>query len=300
MKKIFFFLLLTLASGKVAAHRSGNFFYLDNVEKHVYEDENARIFLYPSENGQVCVLVNNKSDKIIYVDKGTSFFYYRRGIADNMYQSVSTMSGTMESSGVSLNLGGFLGAFGLGGPVASALSCLSVSNSYGSFAGTIVSEKRIVPIAPNTTEVVYVSKFSISEMLENIYLLIDHKKRMKWLSHARLIENGQKQKLRRGFEREYDESNSILPFKATMNYSFSEDMGEKKEVQIDNYLKAIVTDRYKGVKNYEQTNLKYCSKYKNSPQDYTLFQKWRDGTEDSDIYFAYSLLGVLLLVLLVR
>ena len=92
--------------------------------------------------------------------------------------------------------------------------------------------------------------------------------------YFKLIENDEKIKMSQGLERQYNEQNTILSYKAVVHYTFTEDMKDYHEATVDNYLKAIVVDNSAGAKNeksYKKAKLKYCDKYRNAPEEYTLF-----------------------------
>ena len=284
MKKALLMAIMMIACVGMNAHRTGIYFYFDNVDKHVYEDQNVRVFLFPTENGKICVFLNNKTNKVIYVDNGSSFFY-TNGRAVSMYRARSTTSGIMESSGTSVNLGGIASAFGARGPVATALGAITVSNSSGNYNGTIVSEKRIIPVAPMSTEAVYVEDYSVCFTLNRLgkaeynYAKDGEAGNVHGYGnrHLRLSERGKKVKMTKGMERQYNEQNSIMSCKTMLHYAFTEDMAETYEAIADNYLKALVIDKREGVENYEYAQLPLCDKYRSKPEEYTLFESRPDG-----------------------
>lgn len=306
MKKLLLFAILMTAWLGTSAHRTGIYFYFDNIDKHVYEDENVRVFLCPTDDGKICVLVNNKTNKVLYIDNGSSFFY-TNGRAASMYRARATTSGTMESSGTAVNLGGIASAFGARGPVATALSAIVVSHSSGNYNGTIVSEKRIIPVAPMSTEPVYVEDYSVCYTLcklgraEYNYKVDGESEKIMEVKgygnrHLRLVEKGNKIKMKKGMERQYNAQNSIMSCKALLHYSFTENMNDEKEVMVDNYLKALVIDKRDGVKNYESATLEFCDKYRQAPEEYTLFESRPDGWNTNPMTMVGIIAGPLALV----
>lgn len=280
MKRLLTIAFFMIACMAISAHKTGIYFYFDNVDKHVFEDENVKVFLYPANGGKVCVLVNNKTKKTIYVDNGSSFIY-TNGKAASMYRSRATSTGTMYSSGTSVNLGGLAYGLGARGPVTSALSAITVSNGTSDYEGTIISEKRIVPVAPLSTEVVYAEDLSVYYVLCRLgrlreYDFSNNLRKSNW-THSRYLERGNEIKMKKGLSREYTEENTPLAYKTIVHYAFSESMDDPREVTTDNYLKAWAVDKSSGIKNYEYANLPNCEKFKNAPSDYTLFQAKKDG-----------------------
>ena len=236
---------------------------------------------YAPSLSNASVIVINKTDKVIYVDKGPSFFYTNNLPPESMFGSKSTLTGTTQSSGVGVNLGGLASAFGAKGSASSVLNSVTVYNSTGVIDGTIQTEKRIIPIAPNGASVVYTSGCTIGYGL----VASGHANYSIGMNVSfRLVENGEKIKLNKGEERQYNEQNTILSYKAVVHYAFTEDMKDYREATTGNYLKAIVSDSSDGVKNeksYKKAKLMYCEKYKNAPNEYTLFQAKQSTSKEA-------------------
>ena len=287
MRKLLTMAIMMIACLSISAHRTSIYLYFDNVDKHVYEDENVRVFFYPSDDGKMCILVNNKTKKVIYVDNGASFIYTNNKPA-SLYRARTTTQGTMYSSGVAVNLGGLAYGLGARGPVTSALSAITVTNSSGDYSGTMVSEKRIIPVAPMGTETIYAEDNTIFKTLEEMGRINHYRQdarnllKMNW-THHRYLEKGQEIKMKKGLSRQYTNENTILRYKAHIHYSFTEKMESDKEVEIDNYLKAWVVDSRTNIKNYEYARLPYCEEYRNATDSYTLFQAQRDGVQFSHL-----------------
>jgi hypothetical protein len=83
--------------------------------------------------------------------------------------------------------------------------------------------------------------------------------------------------MKKGFSRQFDESNTLLSYKALVRYSFSESMDGAHEAITENYLKALVVDKRSGVDNYEYAELPYCDQYRTDTDNYTLFHAEKDG-----------------------
>ena len=114
--------VLMIACVNVSAKRVSVWLYFDDVASHVYEDENIKVFMCPH------LVVQNKTDKVIYVDKGSSFLY-TNGKAENMYNATSTTSGTTYTTGSAVNPGAIAYALGARGPLVAAMSATTYSNS---------------------------------------------------------------------------------------------------------------------------------------------------------------------------
>lgn len=83
MKKILLVAIMAIACMGASAQKTGLYFYFDTVDRHIYEDENVFVYIsvinpyftkYAPSLSNASVIVINKTDKVIYVDKGPSFF----------------------------------------------------------------------------------------------------------------------------------------------------------------------------------------------------------------------------------
>lgn len=264
------------------ANRTGIYFYFDNIDKHAYEDENVIVVMTPAMNG-VTVLVYNKTDKILFVDKGTSFFSIN-GRNENMFRSMVNTSGTMRSTFV--NLGNMAYAAGLRGPLGMAMSGITIGGS--SFSSVSVIEKRVIPVPPHGTEPVYITGEIGIGAAKNVT-----SPKGIFQSHHRYMGK----KMGKGMVREFTEDNSVLKYKATVRYGFTEDCSSPKEVSLDNHLKALVVDSPKGERHYETANLPYCQRFREDAENYSLWNSFVEGERINDMQFLVGFTGGLALFL---
>lgn len=231
---------------------NGIYFYFDDVYKHIYSDNNVQVLFYPIDNHYTGIFVNNNTDKIVFVDTGTSFLWTNNSV-ETIFKASSELRGhsSFTSDMSSVSIGG--------------ISSVSSISGVGSFQGDIISEKRIVPIAPKTIKCItafsvidYFVKYGIFEKL-NIY---------------RYVENGKSKVMKIGMGSVFNEDNSILKYRSSVRYSFKEDMSTYKDATTDNYLKAWVVDDKEGLYNYDNANLPYVNKYRRDASNYTLFNKY--------------------------
>lgn len=89
----------------------------------------------------------NKTDRVIYIDKGSSFVYVNNK-AQSLFSNSSYSSGSGSLGGASVNLGGVASALGIGGAAGSILGGVSVGGGRSSQSSTTVYEQRVMAIAP--------------------------------------------------------------------------------------------------------------------------------------------------------
>lgn len=99
----------------------------------------------------LAVTLQNKSDKTIYVDLGTSYFILG-GEAVPYYipQATSTTKG--HGTGASVNLGAIAGAAGIGGAVGTLASGINVGGGQSSSTSTTTYSQRIISIPPMSSK----------------------------------------------------------------------------------------------------------------------------------------------------
>ncbi len=124
-------------------------------------------------------------------------------------------------------------AAGLRGPLGVALGGITVGG--GSFSSASVIEKRIIPIPPHGTEPIYVSNTVMPTYAKNVT-----PPRGFYKSHSRYLG----EKMKKGMVKEFSEENSILKYKATVRYSFTEDCTSPTEVSSSHF---VLCDDEEGV-----------------------------------------------------
>ena len=250
------------------ASRVGVYCYFDAIENHLYEDENVKLVVATDGVDCVKLVIYNKTDNVIYVDKENSFAY-TNDEPTNLFKNASYTTGTGSESGASVNLGGIAGALGIAGPIGSVLGGINVGGSSTNMNSTTTYEKRVLSVAPKSMAVLY-DYGTCRALLERIQFLDT---RVDGYFAGTLGERGrfidpytkQKTKFKKGMNMTFDANSSPARFKGVVKYSLSEDFNENKLISTDNYVCALVIDSYKGVKNYGTTPLPYCAPYQQLP-----------------------------------
>ncbi len=279
--KFYVLLLLLACATGLEAKRICCYFYFDNYQKHVISDENVVCYFdRPKDKATIALYIENKTDKIIYVDRGNCFTILN-GKATNLFSNSAKTEGYTHNHGVSVNVGSIAQGFGVNSPV---LNGINVGNNNGTIDQTTIYEKRVIPVAPHSWYCLYEFKdpYNLMVYLGNIIDKLQYNS-FTTTPRARYIEPGttKKIKLKKGFTRTYDETNTPINVKGIVTYSFTEDIKEQKQITADNYLKAFVVDSYKGWYDYNEKNAPYCKQFINN-KEYYCWERYKQGYKLND------------------
>ena len=189
----------------------------------------------PHFNYSLKVILQNKSDKTIYIDLGNT--YISRGEEATAYYIPSaTSTGKETSTGGSVNLGSISNAIGVGGAAGSILSGVNVGGSSSNLSTTTTYSQRIISIPPK-------SKKTLENQLifplgsESLYNNnIQSKKAGCYIDTFTPLEN----KIKEGDSLEFDENNSPINFSSYITYSFHENCTETSFLNTQMYIKQII------------------------------------------------------------
>jgi len=103
-----------------------------------------------------CLEFTNKTDRVIYIDKGNSFQIYNDGSSDCFYD-ISSQTTVTEGTGIgaSLSLGSVAAVLGIGGIVGQLASGVSVNKGSSSSVSTTYIDQRFIAIPPRATVTVW-------------------------------------------------------------------------------------------------------------------------------------------------
>ena len=218
----------------------------------MYEDENVQLLVGKIDDSRVGVVVINKTDKVLYIDKANSFLYYN-GETKTYFQNAAYSSGTVNSSGASMNMGALASGMGIGGGVGRALSGLTVGGGTSTNNTTTIFEQRVIGIAPKTAQVLTEMQLSSSLSTKQIQQGSSSTK-------GRFL--NPKEIFTLGAVRRYTALNSPLSIKATIKYCLNENFQDNESVMATagNFIEGIVIDNHKGLKRSD-VELPYCAPY---------------------------------------
>ena len=101
--------------------------------------------------GSLYVTLKNKTNKMIYLDLGNSFFI-RGEESIPYYKPTSTASSSGGSTGGALNLGGVANALGVGGALGSIASGMTVGGKKDKSTTTVTYAQRIIALPPQSSK----------------------------------------------------------------------------------------------------------------------------------------------------
>lgn len=237
MKRLVLLLLFVACGLSAEARRVGVFVFFADDGNQIYDDENVRVVI-AVEDGQPCLAILNKTDRVIYLDKGSSFTY-ENVVATCLFSNSSYSSGTARSGGGSVNLGGIASALGVGGRVGGILGGVNVGGGQTTQSSTTVYEQRIMAIAPKA----YYKLYSWSYFY--------------YKSH---VANPKPRKKGRTWS--FGRYNTPYAIDASLRYSFDENFASVEEVAVSDYISDVVYDKTSYAKrNYLYVGT-YCRQFK--------------------------------------
>lgn len=94
--------------------------------------------------------ITNKTDRVLYIDKGNCFKIYNDGYSYCYYDaSIQTTVNNGGSSGGSVNIGSLAGALGIGGTIGQIAGGVNVGGSSSSSVSTTYASQRFIAIPPH-------------------------------------------------------------------------------------------------------------------------------------------------------
>lgn len=252
MKKIITFLVLTLAMTNVIQAKKANsvWYFLAKTNSSVTQDDNISVQYgiytkyantdydlgpYPTMR----IKVSNKSDKIVFIDLGTSYLK-KNDVASVIYTPTITSTMTGQSVGIGVNAGSIANAVGIGGIVGTALGGVNVGGSKGSSTTTTTYAPRFVSVPPKS-----------SVLLEDVPILTPgSEKALGDLFYFKEMGKGSQKRLwclsnkftdvESGKINEYTEDNTLFTIGCYLNYSFTEDFKSSNGIETTYYVKMLV------------------------------------------------------------
>ena len=185
------------------------------------------------------IKVTNKTDKIIFIDLGTSYLK-KNDIASVIYTPTITTTMTGQSIGAGVNLGNIADAVGIGGMVGTALGGVTVGGNKGSSASTTTYAQRFLSVPPKS-----------AIFLEDIPILTPgSEKALGDLFYFKEVGMGKQKRLwclsnkfsdvESGKIKEYTEDNTLFTIGCYLNYSFSEDFKSSNGIETTYYVKKLI------------------------------------------------------------
>lgn len=233
MKRLFLLLLFAACGLSAEARSVGVFAFFADDGKQIYEDENVRVVI-AMEDDDPCLAILNKTDRVIYLDKGSSFAY-ENGVATCLFSNSSHSTGTGSSGGASVNLGGIASALGVGGAVGGILSGVNVGGGQSRQSSTTFYEQRVMAMAPKAYYKLYTW---------NIRFYLANRKPRK-----------------QGRTWSYGRDNTPYAIEALLKYSLEENFVSVQDVTVSNYISDVVYDKRRYAKHNDLYAGTYCRQF---------------------------------------
>lgn len=243
---VFCFFVLTMTNTIQAKKANSVWYFLAKTNASVTQDENISVQYgiytkyantdyslgpYPTMR----IKVTNKSDKIIFIDLGTSFLK-KNDVASVIYTPTITSSMTGQSVGIGVNAGSIVNAVGIGGMVGTALGGVNIDGSKGSSVTTTTYAQRFVSVPPKSAvllEDVPILTPGSEKALGDLFYFKEMGKRLWCLSNKfKDVESGK--------IKEYTEDHTLFTIGCYLNYSFTEDFKSSNGIETTYYVKMLI------------------------------------------------------------
>lgn len=250
-KSVILFMFALVMSNAIYAKKANSVWYfLAKTVESVTEDDNISVqygiytkFVHTDYNlgpyPTMRIKVVNKSDKILFVDLGTSFIK-KNDVASVIYTPTMTSTMVGQSVGIGVNAGSIANAVGIGGMVGTALNGINVGGSKGSSVTTTTYAQRFVSVPPKSAvllEDIPILTPGSEKALGNLFYFkemgMGKQKRLWCLSNKFSdVESGK--------IKEYTEDNTLFTIGCYLNYSFSEDFKNSNGLETTYYVKKLI------------------------------------------------------------
>lgn len=222
MKKFLWTLLLCLTAWSASAKVVRVFCFYAGGTNSFYEDESVRI----SIDGQYLNILN-KTDKVLFVDKGSSF-QTMNGRTSSLYTNASYTNGSSQGRGASVNVGSVANALGVGGGLGRALNGVSVGGGTTTLNSTTVYEQRFIALAPHTKYTLHTWTGTVSSVYNR-------------------LGNGKTIRPRKvGRYWNFSPNDSPIRQGAYITYAFKEDFSDAQGAGVEDYVYYIKMGRNNG------------------------------------------------------
>lgn len=250
-KSVILFIFALVMSNTIYAKKANSVWYfLAKTVESVTEDDNISVQYgiytkfanteynlgpYPTMR----IKVVNKSDKILFVDLGTSFIK-KNDVASVIYTPTITSTMVGQSVGIGVNVGSIANAVGIGGMVGTALGGINVGGSKGSAVTTTTYAQRFVSIPPKSAvllEDIPILTPGSEKALGNLFYFKEigmGKQKCLWCLSNKFSD------VESGKIKEYTEDNTLFTIGCYLNYSFSEDFKNSNGIETTYYVKKLI------------------------------------------------------------
>lgn len=220
MKKMLFLLFFAFVASNVSAKMVTVFCFYADKPASVYENQVVRISI-EAKNGATSLCILNKTDDILYVDKGNSFQSLNGATPVSLYTNASYTEGSNRGRGASVNVGSIAQVLGVGGGIGRALNGVSIGGNATDLNSATVYEQRVVALAPHAVYEIYTWGYLYWHILNK-------------------LGNGKTIRPRRaGRAWNFTQPISPIQLEALVSYAQKEDLSDIRKATVSNYVSAV-------------------------------------------------------------
>lgn len=237
---ILLFVVVLGAHPAASARRVGVYCYMSGTGSEVCHDGNVEVRLVLSPAGHAIVEIENLTDKVIFVDRGRSFAWVNG-------QSVTMF---VPSSHTETHTQGY-------GTVEHDIRHVTWISGESHTNSQTVYDRRIMPVAPHGTAVVYEWRRLPQLMRKDMIRvgrdgsLFSSKCRGAFLSPSTAAgaatDSDSSKKFKKGDRRTYAAEASPLTLAADVQYSLSEDGSQPVRAYVTDYVSSVVVGSPEGI-----------------------------------------------------
>lgn len=191
-------------------------------------------------NPAIKISIRNKSDKILFIDLGTTYIG-SMGNVTCYYVPSTTSSSHGTSGGASINLGSVAGAIGIGGAISTLANGINVGGGSSNSTVSTTYSQRIISIPPKSTIDLapqYLFGNEIKKICEGAYLELFSN--MSYIFIPKLYFNKKAGRMLVGDHYKYTEDNSPIQFNFIMSYSYDDSCASTKTLSAYFYMRDLM------------------------------------------------------------
>ena len=240
VRLILLFVVVLGAHPTVSARRVGVYCYMSGTGSEVCHDGNVEVRLVLSPMGHALVEVENLTEDVVFVDRGRSFVWVN-GLSATMF---------LPSSHTETHTQGY-------GTVEHDIHHVTWISGESHSDSQTVYDRRILPVAPHGTAVVYEWRRLPQLMRKDMIrvgrdgTLFSANCRGAFLTPSAApdarAERGSSKKFKKGDSRTYAAEASPLTLAADVQYSLNEDGSHPVRAYVTDYVSSIVVGGSEGV-----------------------------------------------------
>lgn len=188
--------------------------------------------------------IHNKTNNIIFIDKGNSFRIYNNDVTECYYSQNQVSISSGNSSSIGIGVGAVANTLGIRGVVGSLANGVNVGGSnYGVTTDTYI-DKRILSIPPHSK--VYLTEYNEVETKAATLITYAEYNIISTIEKWDLILYGQRGILKKGAALHFSEENTIYKNKYYITYSTSPNFENYSVINFNVYLRELLGEVLNG------------------------------------------------------